>query len=137
MIDFSIPVLSVRQPWPWLIIYAGKDVENRNWYSQFRGRFLIHAAKGCTYDEYCEAKEFAESIIGITGLKDLNFPEYEELLRGGIVGQAEISDCVSKSESPWFVGRYGFMLRNSHPLPFYPCRGELGFFHVKNTVKAG
>jgi hypothetical protein len=48
--------------------------------------------------------------------------------RGGIVGVAEIVDCVSSSTSPWFVGEYGFLIRNARPLPYVPCRGALGFF---------
>jgi hypothetical protein len=44
--------LSIRQPWAWLILHAGKDIENRDWPTRFRGRFLIHAAKGMTRDEY-------------------------------------------------------------------------------------
>lgn len=27
-LDFA---LSVRQPWAWAIIFAGKDIENRSW----------------------------------------------------------------------------------------------------------
>ena len=38
-------VLSVRQPWAWAIIHGGKDVENRNWDTKFRGRLAIHAGK--------------------------------------------------------------------------------------------
>jgi hypothetical protein len=35
-----IPALSIRQPWAWLICHAGKNIENRPWRTQFRGRFL-------------------------------------------------------------------------------------------------
>jgi hypothetical protein len=40
--------LSIRQPWAWLILHAGKDIENRdrkprNPALHFRGSFLIHA----------------------------------------------------------------------------------------------
>src|SRR3990167_9411398 len=44
--------LSIRQPWAWLILHAGKDIENRGWPTSFRGRFLIHASKGMTRAEY-------------------------------------------------------------------------------------
>ena len=44
--------LSIRQPWASLILKAGKDIENRDWPTKFRGRILIHAAKGCTRDEW-------------------------------------------------------------------------------------
>ena len=45
-------VISVRQPWAWLIMNAGKDIENRTWRTDVRGRVLIHAAKGVTKDEW-------------------------------------------------------------------------------------
>ncbi|MCC7374294.1 MAG: hypothetical protein IT581_06545 [Verrucomicrobiales bacterium] len=43
--------ISVRQPSAWMIIHAGKDIENRTWRTKFRGRVLVHAAKGMTDDE--------------------------------------------------------------------------------------
>lgn len=42
--------LSILQPWPWLILHAWKDIENRTWPTRFRGRFLIHAGKGYDHD---------------------------------------------------------------------------------------
>lgn len=116
--------LSIRQPWAWLILNAGKDIENRNWRTSFRGRFLIHASKGMTRMEYEDARMFL--VTSIPTLGDL--PLFESLQRGGIVGEAEIIGCMIKHPSRWFVGPYGFLLRNPKPLPFRPCRGSLGFF---------
>lgn len=31
MADIPHLALSVRQPWAWAIIHAGKDIENRTW----------------------------------------------------------------------------------------------------------
>lgn len=120
------PVLSIRQPWAWLICHGGKDIENRNWPTRFRGKFLIHAGKGMTRDEY-ENAEWDALENGVT------LPPYAALERGGIVGEAEIVDCVTHSDSPWFCGDYGFVLRNAKPLPFWPCKGMLGFFHLANS----
>ncbi len=57
------------------------------------------------------------------------------LQRGGIIGEMEIAGCVNgndtQSDSPWFVGEWGFIIRKAGPLPFQPCKGELGFFEVK------
>lgn len=36
--------LSVRAPWWWAILH-GKPVENRDWYTNVRGRVLLHAGK--------------------------------------------------------------------------------------------
>ena len=42
--------LSVRQPWAWLIVYGGKDIENRSWRTPYRGPLLIHAGKRIDQD---------------------------------------------------------------------------------------
>lgn len=123
--------ISIRQPWAWCIITAGKDIENRDWPTRFRGTVLIHASKGMTRDEY-------EGCLGTChGISErhpfpsgLAMPAFEELQRGGIVGQAEIVDCVTAHSSPWFFGQYGFVLRNARPLPFRPYKGALGLFEV-------
>jgi hypothetical protein len=121
--------LSIRQPWANMILKAGKDIENRDWPTKVRGRVLIHAAKGCTQAERDDALSFAEIAVGVRYTVDLKTIE-----RGGIVGSVEIVDCVSESQSPWFVGRYGFVLRDPWPLPFIACKGQLGFFHVPDDL---
>lgn len=122
----TLKAISVRQPWAWLILNAGKDVENRTWATKVRGRVLIHAAKGMTRAEYEEAMNWIVLNPGIP--LDFHEPALEELQRGGIIGEVEIVDCVTQSRSPWFVGPCGFVLRNPKPLPFMPCNGKLGFF---------
>jgi hypothetical protein len=32
--------------------------------------------------------------------------------KGGVIGIAQIVDCVKKYPSRWFTGQYGFLLRN-------------------------
>lgn len=119
------PALSIRQPWAWLIIHAGKDIENRNWPTRYRGPLLIHAAKGMTREEYQSVHLFLQHFK----LMDLaQFPSFESLERGGIIGQVTVTGCVDKSASPWFFGNYGFTLADPRPLPFRPCLGRLGFF---------
>lgn len=122
--------LSIRQPWAWLIIHAGKDIENRSWYTAHRGRILIHAAKGMTVQEYGDAVAFMRGM-------NLHFklPSFVSLERGGIIGEVDIVGCVTDSKSPWFVGPRGFVLKNPKPLPFVPCKGALGFFELPEGVK--
>lgn len=134
--------LSIRQPWASLIIKAGKDIENRDWPTRVRGRILVHAAKGMTRDEHEDAIAFAVSAIRadprnagatqVRTLRELGFAA-EDLPRGGFVGTVEIVDCVQHSDSPWFVGRYGFVLRDPQPMDFVPWKGQLGFFDVTAT----
>lgn len=125
----KLPVLSIRQPWAWAILHAGKDIENRCWPTRFRGRFLIHAAKGCTKNEYGDAAMFAWEATDGRCL----IPPLATLPRGGIVGVAELVDCVNASPSPWFVGEYGFVLKNVQPIDFLPVAGALGFFRLPNN----
>lgn len=121
-----LKALSVRQPWAWAIIHAGKDIENRSWQAvnhglRVRGRICIHAAKGMTKDEYDEAREFIDSLGYYT-------PEAHALYRGGIIGDVEVVDVVSKSDSPWFFGPRGLVLRDPRPMAFVPAQGALGYF---------
>lgn len=131
--------LSIRQPWAWLILHAGKDMENRSWSTRIRGRVLIHAGQGMSVREYLEARDFVRELLAEAGevqalMRPGWFPPVDQFQRGGIVGSVEIVDCVQRSASPWFCGPYGFVLRDPKPLPFRPCRGALGFFDVQEAV---
>jgi len=121
--------LSIIQAWPFLIMEGYKDVENRSWKTNFRGRCLIHAGK--KYDS--DALECAE----VFGVPESVIEKYKDGTerRGGIIGTVEIYDCVNKSDSIWFCGTYGFMMRK--PIVFnkpmkYP--GQLGFFEVPTLM---
>lgn len=143
MTDIPKKAISIRQPWAWAIVHAGKDIENRDWKTSYRGPVAIHAAKGMGKQEYADAAGFITRTIG-------SAPDQEWLMkwhgvcaapyrldRGGIIGVAEIVDCVQHSDSPWFFGRFGFVLRNARPVDFISVRGELGFFDwLKNLQVA-
>lgn len=113
--------LSIHQPWALFIATGQKDVENRTWPTPFRGRFLIHAGKTFDYAGY----KWIASKMGLA------MPEPGEFKRGGIIGAAEITACVTHCDSPWFFGPYGFVLKNAQLLPFVPLAGRLGFFAVE------
>lgn len=131
----SLPklALSVRQPWAWAIIQAGKQHENRSWGSwnhhlkKQRGPVCIHASTGMTRDEYEEAKRFMASRCGVT------CPPPHELVRGGIIGTVEITDWVRTSHSPWFIGPGALVLERAAAVEPIPCSGALGFFEWKET----
>lgn len=128
--------LSIRQPWAWLIIHASKDIENRDWRTEYRGRVLIHAGKTMTKKDWEEAVAFARFECGISADVLWEGCEYDRLQRGGVVGAVDIVDCVDESESPWFMGPHGFVLRNAAPVPFTPWNGKLGFFDVPLSALA-
>ena len=123
--------LSIRQPWAWLIIHAGKDIENRTWYTKVRGRVLVHAAKGMTRAEWENTVHDVHHICGVPMATLKNGCKFDQLQRGGIIGSVEIVDCTKLSGSSWHAeGQWGFVLRDPQPLPFRPYKGALGFFEV-------
>lgn len=119
--------LSVRQPWAWLIVRGFKDVENRSWQTNYRGRFLLHASSTMRMADYRVAAEFARRL-GVA------VPHPQTLERGGIIGAATLVDCVRSHRSKWFFGEYGFVLADQRQVPFIPCPGQLKLFHVEQEV---
>ena len=121
----EFPVLSVRQPWAWAIFH-GKDIENREWKTHYRGRLYIHAAK--TFDD-------AGYLWLFNRMHLLNapLPPEDAFLLGGIIGQVLI-DAVHPArrlDSPWAeVGMCHWQLSDVQELPFLPLRGLPGIFKL-------
>lgn len=121
--------LSLSRPWAWLCAVGLKDIENRPWALpanfELPQRVYIHAAKSFDYGA-------AQIIVEILT------PEQKERFfnashtPGAIIGEATITDCVDRSDSPWFFGPHGFVLQDAvlydKPIPY---RGQLGFFEVQ------
>lgn len=116
--------LSIRQPWAWLIVNGYKPVENRDWSLSWRGPLLIHAAKVVAKGYYQDVAAMVDQEFGI------QVPALADIERGGIVGAANLVDCVSAMDSPWFTGKFGLVLADARPVPFVACKGALGLFHV-------
>lgn len=133
----NLKCISVRQPWAWLIVRPDiigdearklaalsgkiKDIENRPKRWNVREEVFIHASKYVPYES--EVSEI-EQEFGIT------LPSSFDV--GGIVGVATVVDCVTVHPSRWFFGPFGLVLRRSRPVPFFPCKGQLGLFTVPN-----
>lgn len=117
--------LTLRPTWAWFVVNGYKDIENRSWPTRQRGRIWIHASSSrVTRAEY----EGFLSTCREQGIID--FPSREEFQTGGIVGSVEIVECVNNSSSLWFVGPYGFVLKNAQNTLFKPMKGKLGFFDI-------
>lgn len=122
--------ISLQEPWAWLIVRGIKDIENRSWFTHFRGRVLIHASKTFDRRGYEWLRAGPSPLITYTFPDGFPSPESFKPTMGGIVGEVSIVDCVTSSPSPWFFGEYGFVLERPKMLPFLPYRGKLGFFPV-------
>ncbi|MEL6571781.1 MAG: hypothetical protein AAFQ64_08995 [Pseudomonadota bacterium] len=118
--------LSVRQPWAWAIIFAGKVIENRSEGSIRAGkmdlrRIAIHAATGMRKAEY----DWAVWRMDQDGVR---VPRPADLSRGAIIGAVDVVDIVTESDSPWFGGPCGLVLKNPSACEPIPCKGALGYF---------
>ncbi len=121
--------LSVRQPWAWAFfapIAHPKDVENRDWFIDFHGRLAIHAAKGCTRDEYEDALDWMRHVAPEAARA---CPAYDSLVRGAVIGTVVANGGTRRSSSRWFVGPCGLLVSNPQELAVpVPVRGALGFW---------
>ncbi len=126
----KIRVLSIRQPWAWLICNGLKSVENRTWATDYRGPILVHTglARGANEAEYQRIKSRLQVHFS------LDFPPtMGDFPKGGIIGFAEIIDCVTKPTNKydlqwWERDPFAFILDNVGNLPFYPMKGKLNLF---------
>lgn len=169
--------ISIRQPWAFAICYFGKRVENRDW--DIRGGniaqarrlvgtdILIHAAKGCTRDEWDDACEFMASfphphtgprgetiktvtrgaIVATAKLVRLTYTTLHEhrntldRIECDLCGEPipEMSGVPCPKPDPWAIpGTVGLILDDVRPLPRpVPFKGALGFFEVPDGAPCG
>ncbi len=133
--DLPERALSIRQPWAWAILNAGKDIENRPQRWGYRGPICIHASKGFTKREFNDFVSFARMMEPEDWPDGVWVPQPEEFERGGIIATAEIVDCAENSNSPWFFGKFGYVLANVKPVPFIPVKGALGLFNWRKQLE--
>ena len=102
-------ILSIRQPWAHLIVSGRKNIENRSRATPYRGPFLVHASQTINREQCAR--------YGLDPAK---------LETGGVVGIAEIADCVRRHPSRWFEGPCGYVWRRRRKLRIIPWKGALG-----------
>lgn len=93
--------LTISQPFASLISRGVKVVENRKWYTGYRGPLAIHAGKGTQYLDRDELKDYPT---------------------GCVVGVAELIGCTTResirmsaaSRPDSMVGPYSMAFLNSH-----------------------
>lgn len=117
--------LTVRQPWAWAILHAGKRIENRSRRTHFRGRFYIHA--GLAVPHFRDLLNCETRLGAVQGCPDATDFQY-----GAIIGTAELVGCVYSDTlvTPWGEPMaWHWMLDNVKPLrkPI-PARGQLGLW---------
>lgn len=124
--------LTIHQPYAELIVSGEKLVENRTWYTSFRGPLLIHAGKS---HEWLDGADPAKFVMG------------------ALVGIAQVMDCVRfnpmANEAVTCLDKYPFLVEHIHAHGPYcwildeaerinpiPYRGAQGLFDVPDEVIA-
>lgn len=119
--------LSLTRPWAWAMFH-GKGIENRDWIFKHRGRIIIHAAKSWDPDGFL-------FLASHTALLDDHLPAQGDFVAGALIGELDIVDMVTRSPSPWFFGRYGYLTTNAKeyakPIPY---RGQPGLFDIPDEI---
>jgi hypothetical protein len=127
-----VKALTIKQPWASLVANGAKDIENRQWHTNLRGIIAVHSSAKMAKADMEDACDLMEGFI--PKFSRFKFQQ-DEFPAGSILGIVEIVDCVRSSDSPWFVGDYGFVLKNSvqfdEPIP---CRGALGFWEIPEDI---
>lgn len=133
--------LTVKNPWAWLIAHGIKDIENRTWRTNFRGRVYIHAAASL------DSRHREMSLLfSRKQWISMNNDTINKMIRGSfpmsqILCSVEIIDCVMDHSSIWAEkgideqGKqiWNWVLTNPQPAPQYEglkIKGSLSFWDV-------
>ncbi|GHT09088.1 hypothetical protein FACS189426_06430 [Bacteroidia bacterium] len=88
--------ITVKQPWAHLICAGIKDVENRTWKTNYRGRVLIHSSAGNKFS----VNLTDEQMIAAFGTCAQS-AQTGSYYFSAIIGSVEIVDCVQNNPSVW------------------------------------
>ncbi|MEI7534986.1 MAG: hypothetical protein WCK57_11515 [Verrucomicrobiae bacterium] len=103
----------------WLVVNGYKDIYNSSIPTVWRGRVEIHAnprpVKSTEYEQFL-------SICSKLHIK--KYPKRKDFQTGGIVGSVEIADCIEDSDSFWFSGPYGYVLKFAQKTQFKSTKGK-------------
>lgn len=124
--------LSLSQPWDYVILHPPfKDVENRSWYTSYRGRIVIHRAKSIDKAGWLWMRE-NQARLGLTNVDIAAMWGILESKSSGLVGEVDITDVVECATSRWaFPGQMHWLLENPKPYDeIIPYRGRMGLFEV-------
>lgn len=130
-------ILTVRQPWAWAIVHAGKNVENRstNIAGGYRGPVAIHAGAAWDWDSRYPVGETPHATSA-------------SLVRGAIIGVVDLDDVHATLNhsrhpldacSPWADqnAEWHLVLANPRPLAEpIPYTGALGLRTLDDTTVA-
>ena len=130
--------LSIKQPWASLIAHGIKNIENRTWKTNFRGRIYIHASakQSGTPVELLNANQIKALQNRFC---ELHYP------KSAIIGEVDIIDCVINHPSIWAENCmssnsdkliYNWVLANPilYEKPILNVKGKLSFWEFEKPI---
>ena len=142
-------VLTLTEPWAFLVVIGAKGVETRSWGTAYRGRLAIHAAKAFppAARELCNKEPFRCVLRRALGLAGLIVNIDRALPTGRIIGTCDLVDCVrtvpstplwlnepERSFGDFTAGRKALILRNPRRIePGIWARGKLGLWEFEDA----
>lgn len=136
-------ILSVRQPWAWLICAGFKDVENRTWTTNYRGDLFIHAGKLFDWSalnripprvafEVCKHFGIGYQHDPVSGISFTRKGKFNDAEFGAIVGKAILFGVCSNSSGVWAEpGAYHWIMKRPLLIEPIPMNGRLGVFRAE------
>lgn len=112
----NMRVITIKDPWAYLIVIGEKNVENRTWKTNYRGKLLIHVSQKV-------------DIEVSTKYKFVHQP-------GCIIGEVTLVDCVQNFLSSWsFEGYWHWILTNPilYDNPIKNIKGKLNIWNISQT----
>jgi activating signal cointegrator 1 len=128
--------ITICQPYPRLILIGEKPVENRTWYTDYRGPLAIHAGKSRAWLDDDDEQQALDAG--------------DPLVFGAVVGVCTLADClrVATIEKGRFDSLYPQLKSRAHchgpwcwvltevkqltkPVPY---KGQQGFFNIPDEL---
>jgi hypothetical protein len=123
--------LSIRQPWATLICKGIKNVENRTWKTNYRGKLLIHASSyKCPKDfVYRLPLELCSPLCNEITYGSI---KPDDFISGAIIGYVDLVDCIEGDyDSLWAEPDcVKFIFENAYIFdkPITGVKGKLNIF---------
>ena len=132
----AIKVLTVRQPWAGLIMLGIKNIENRTWTTQYRGKLIIQASAQMYDTDWMSARYTCRKL-------NIKFPDGDMMLGKtgellGAVTLTKILPALNTGEvgADWQIEmNYGWVLENPLPFPVtIQVKGKLGLWDLPEDI---
>lgn len=145
----TIKVLSIKAPFAQLIAFGYKDIENRTWKTDYRGRVYIHVPKVEAGSVYQILTKEQKDFVKMKMIKDHLYQKGQSLhefcpkrwnnvieSRSSIIGYFDLVDCVQNHSSVWAEhgeNIWNWVVENPmfYDIPRQNIKGKLGLWNME------